>query len=152
MAVIGKIRTTIREMVDVIAPRGGIKGRKASVNWKVPVEGCIKMNCDGGFNKENGHAGIKVVVRNYEGSLLNGECDVVMADCLLVVEALAIRKDVKLVIEKRFQKVEIEMDSLIVHAEIVNKKKEMQWVIWPIIRDIDKLLNQSFFFIFCLYV
>ena len=64
------------------------------------------------------------MVRNYEGSLLNGECDVVMADCLLVVEALAIRKDVKLVIEKRFQKVEIEMDSLIVHTKILNKKKE----------------------------
>ena len=75
-----------------------------------------------------------------------------MADCPLVAEALAVRKGVKLAMEKRFQKVEIEMDSLIVHAEIVNKKKEMQWVIWPIIRDIDKLLNQSFFFIFCLSV
>ena len=75
-----------------------------------------------------------------------------MADCPLVAEARAVRKGVKLAMEKRFQKVEIEMDSLIVHAEIVNKKKEMQWVIWPIIRDIDKLLNQSFFFIFCLYV
>ena len=42
--------------MDVIAPEGGIKGQKAFVNWKAPAEGWIKMNCDGGFNKENGNA------------------------------------------------------------------------------------------------
>ena len=59
----------------------------------------MKINCYGGFKKENGCAGIGVVVRNCEGRLINGVCDVVVVDSPLVVEALVARKGVKLAIE-----------------------------------------------------
>ena len=46
-----------------------------------------------------------------------------MADCPLVVEALAIGRGITLVKEKKYKNVELEMNSHIVHSEIMKKKQ-----------------------------
>ena len=65
-----------------------------------------------------------------------------ITDCALVAEALAVREGFKLAIAKGYKKVEIEMDSLVVYSEITKLKKEKQWRIWSVVRNIWKLKNQ----------
>ena len=45
-----------------------------------------------------------------KGVLVDGFCELTKADNALVVEARAIRRSIKLVIEKKYQKVVVEMD------------------------------------------
>ena len=92
--------------------------------WTAPKKGWYKVNSDGGFRKESGNVGIRVVVRNVKGVLVDGYSGRVKADNELVVEAMTVRKGIKLVLKKKFQKMVVEMDSKIVYDEIVNEKKE----------------------------
>ena len=115
---------------------------KVEENWKAPEEGWYKINCDGGFKKESDEAGIGVVMRNAEGKLVDGYYGKVKADSVLVVEAKAVKRGVKLAIEKNYHKVIVKMDSKIVHDEIVKEKMEINWRIWPLIRDIRRMLEQ----------
>ena len=114
---------------------------KVEENWKAPGEGWYKINCDGGFKKESDEAGIGVVVRNAEGKLVDGYSGTVKADNVLVVEAKAVKRGVKLAIEKNYHKVIVEMDSKTVHDEIVKEKMERNWRIWPLMRDIRRMLE-----------
>ena len=84
---------------------------------------------------DNGTTGIRVVVRNAEGCLVDGCCEAVKADNSLVVEAIAVRKGLKVAIEKKYQKVVLEMDSRVVHYEVMKKKKARHWKIWPIFKE-----------------
>ena len=58
-----------------------------------------------------------------KGVLVDGFCELTKADKALVVEARAIRRSIKLVIEKKYQKVVVEMDSKVVHDEIKCRRK-----------------------------
>ena len=58
------------------------------------------------------------------------------------MEALAVRRGMNLAIEKNYQRVVLEMDSKVIHDEVVKDKVERNWKIWPIIRDIRRILNQ----------
>ena len=73
---------------------------------------------------DNGTTGIRVVVRNAEGCLVDGCCEAVKADNSLVVEAIAVRKGLKVAIEKKYQKAVLEMDSRVVHYEVIRKKRQ----------------------------
>ena len=92
--------------------------------------------------ENGGLSEIGIVVRNNECKLVDGIYAKVKADSALVAEALAVREGFKLAIAKDYRKVEIEMDSLIVYSKITKIRKEKQWKIWPIIRDILRLRNQ----------
>ena len=54
--------------------------------WTAPKKGWYKVNSDGGFRKESGNVGIRVVVRNVKGVLVDGYSGRVKADNELVVE------------------------------------------------------------------
>ena len=73
---------------------------------------------------------------------MDGFCGIAKVDNALIVEAMAIRRGIKLVIKKKYQKVVVEMDSKVVHYEIVKEKMDRNWRIWPIIKDIRRMLNQ----------
>ena len=81
-------------------------------------------------------------MRNAEGMLVDGYCGIVKADNVLMVEAKAVKRRVKLAIEKNYHKVVVEMDLKTVHDEIVKEKMKRNWRIWPLIRDIRRMLMQ----------
>ena len=108
--------------------KGGRINQNSSVQqdmviWKAPEEGWMKINCDKGFKKENGIVGIGVVVRNDSGSLVDGVYGMVKVESALIAEALAVREGTKMAIIKGYQKVELEMCSLIIYNEITKERR-----------------------------
>ena len=55
---------------------------------------------------------------------------------------MAIREGLKLPVVNGYQRVEVEMDSKIIHSEIKRQRGVKQWMVWPVVRDIKCLLNQ----------
>ena len=54
--------------------------------------------------KENVLTGVEVVVRNENGILVDGICEVVLADSPLVAEALAVRRGISLALKRGTRK------------------------------------------------
>ena len=101
-AVIKRVRVAVKEVVSSMVPKEGSMVQKVPRVWKAPTKGWYKINYDGGFMKKNGLAGIGVVVGNVDGALVYGVCKAVMIDYLLVVEALTVRRGLRLAIEKMY--------------------------------------------------
>ena len=144
--VVEKIRAAVREverngLTDENGQNKVSGSSKEEVKWRKPEKGWIKINCDGGFKAETRNAGIGVVVRNEEGILIDGCCGTVKADNALLTEAMAVRERVKLAIAKGYTRMEIEMDSKVIHSEISMQKRAKQRKIWPIVRDIKHMLK-----------
>ena len=72
--------------------------------------------------KDKGKAGIGVVVRNEEGRPIDGLCGAIKMDCAIMAKALAVREGIKLAMTKGYQKMEVAMDSKIVHLEIIRQR------------------------------
>ena len=140
-AVILWIKTVLREAVQSIEVKQGNDEQKGTEVWKTLEEGWYKVNYDSGFVKDSGLAGLRVVVRNENGILIDGVCEAVKADGPLLAEALAVKKGIKLAVEKGYQKVKLEMDSEVVYTEILKNKQEGQWKIRLIMKDIHRLLS-----------
>ena len=71
----------------------------------------------------SGTTGGGMVVRNAHGELVDGIRVEVEADCALVTEPIVVREGIKLAVEQKFQKVVVEMDSSMVHFEIVEERR-----------------------------
>ena len=95
------IRDAVRESGLLLDSTAGEEGMKVVEKWKAPEYRWYKVNCVGGFKEDIGVAGIGVVVRNV-GVLVDGCCETVNAENALVVEALAVRRGMKLAIEKNY--------------------------------------------------
>ena len=106
-----RIRASIKEVVSFMELKVRNNAQKVLEVWNTLEEGWCKINCDGGYVKENGLVGIGVVVRNDNGILVDGVCEPVTTDNPLVAKALTIKKGFNLAIEKEYQKVELEIDS-----------------------------------------
>ena len=78
--------------------------QKASEVCKAPTEDWHKINCDSSFVKENVLAGVGVILRNENGILVDGICEVVLADSPLVAEALAVRRGISLALKRGTRK------------------------------------------------
>ncbi|PPD99288.1 hypothetical protein GOBAR_DD03689 [Gossypium barbadense] len=85
--------------------------------WIKPEEGWLKMKCDGAFDTGSGSAGLEVVVRNGQGSLVDGDGAKVIADYPEVIKALAGKLGVELAVKRKYGKIILESDSKIVCQE-----------------------------------
>ena len=100
------------------------RGRSKDVvkeKWKAPEDGWIKINCNGAFKPSNKIAGTRIVVRNSEGLLIEGKSRKCFAFCVVHVDALVVKDTISLAIEKKFQKVCLEMYSREKHLILSNK-------------------------------
>ncbi|XWS63309.1 hypothetical protein CRYUN_Cryun06bG0084300 [Craigia yunnanensis] len=113
-----------------------VGGKKKIVGWK--SGGWLKINCDGAFDQNSMVAGLGVVVRNGDGMLVEGRNRSSLAMNALQIEAMAVKEGVKLAIEKKFQKVEMEMDSREIHLVLTKKSQMTNWRIRPLVLDIQK--------------
>ena len=125
--VIEKIKATIREvernvLIHVSRENKPSGSNQEEVQRRKLEKGWMKINCDDGFKVDTGKAGIGVVVRIEEGTLIDGYCGVVKTNNALLVEAMAVREKVKLAMAKGYQRVEIEMDSKVIHLEISRQR------------------------------
>ena len=114
---IERIKQTIREFYrlkkDVL---GGEKENeegceKVMEKWRKPKIGWRKINCDATLDLKTKVAGTGMIVRDYKGEVEDGKCKRGMAESHLMEEALVVKEGVVLEIEKKWQKVEIEIDS-----------------------------------------
>ena len=91
--------------------------------WDAPEDGWLKINCDGAFDQNSMVAGLGVDVRNSDGMLVEGRNRSSPAMNDLQVEAMVVKEGVKLAIEKKYQKVVMEMDSREIQLVVTKKKK-----------------------------
>ncbi|XVF80627.1 hypothetical protein PTKIN_Ptkin15bG0089100 [Pterospermum kingtungense] len=107
------------------------------VKWMPPSDDWFKINCDEAFLKDSKSAEIGIVIRKSDGKLVDAFCKKVLADNALNVEA--VKEGIMLVVNKGYEKVVIETDSLTVYNEIGGSNKSRVWNIWPIVKDIRRL-------------
>ncbi|OMO94054.1 reverse transcriptase [Corchorus capsularis] len=111
----------------------------SEVFWEKPQDGWCKINCDGAYCHQSKQAGIGVVVRDAEGHLLHGLGKQVKGDSALMIEAIAVKTGLKLAKEMRLSNIIVEMDSEVLYKNIVDRGKNRDWRIGPILADIDHL-------------
>ncbi|XVF26971.1 hypothetical protein REPUB_Repub14bG0066400 [Reevesia pubescens] len=68
-------------------------------------------------------AAVGVVVRDDCRNLVDGMCEVVQADSVVVVECIAVNEGLKLATDRKYSKVIVEMDSSIVYNAIKGEKR-----------------------------
>jgi ribonuclease HI len=111
--------------------------------WRPPSQGWTKINADGAFNRESGHGGCGVVLRDHHGGFLAGAChffpsvsDPEQAELLACRRGLVVAKELGL------EKVLLETDC----AAVVSKLhgKEMDRSIYGPLVDEVKLMLQEF--------
>ncbi|XVF02859.1 hypothetical protein REPUB_Repub04eG0210900 [Reevesia pubescens] len=83
------------------------------------------MNYDDAFKASTREAAIGVVVRDNDGKLIDGLGVCVAANSVVMTEAKAVREGLKLVSEKKFPKVVVEMDYAIVYKAISGGKERV---------------------------
>ncbi|XWS71007.1 hypothetical protein CRYUN_Cryun03dG0100000 [Craigia yunnanensis] len=86
--------------------------------WRPPEEGWIKINCDRACISKTNEAAYGILARDSKGNVVASIEKKFVSVEAEVAEALAIKQVVKLVIEKRYQKVEIESDAKLIIDEI----------------------------------
>jgi ribonuclease HI len=91
------------------------KAPKTKVRWKLPDDGVIKINTDASFLERTMTGSSGLVVRDHTGALLRAQAlwyD--NAANVQLMEAIALRDGVRLAVERGYQRVIFETDSLIV--------------------------------------
>ncbi|OMO95336.1 hypothetical protein CCACVL1_05429 [Corchorus capsularis] len=79
--------------------------------WTPPERGWTKINSDGAFSKDDNRAGIRVVLLDGSGILIDGIAKNVQGNYVLMVESLALKRGVQLAIENKVEKAIFETDS-----------------------------------------
>ncbi|XVF37634.1 hypothetical protein REPUB_Repub20aG0026400 [Reevesia pubescens] len=108
--------------------------------WKKLEEGCLKINCDGAFDFLTKVGGTGVIVRKCEGVCINGIRRKMKAENALMVEALALKDGVELVVAEKYMNVVFETNSSQLHY-IISKGKVEDWRLRPLALDILRLLK-----------
>ncbi|OMO66681.1 Thioesterase superfamily [Corchorus olitorius] len=116
--------------------------RDDSVNsgkWKSPDLDWVKISCDGSFDPKNGEAAIGIVIRDYQGQLVDRLGKKVQADEALMTKALAVREGLKLAARKNFSRVIVENDSAGVVQDLTGSLGTSAWKTAPVVRETVKL-------------
>ncbi|WOL15156.1 hypothetical protein Cni_G23937 [Canna indica] len=92
-----------------ILPEGNISSTSQSSSWIPPAQDLLKINCDGSYLDFAG--GISMIVRNSEGVCLIAKSSYIEGNSPLVIEALAVREALKLVITNNLSNFVIQTDS-----------------------------------------
>ena len=96
-------------------------------------EGWVKVNGDSAFSQKSERAGIGVVIRDDEGALMDGVGGEVKADSALMTEALACREGLKLAVNRKYAKVEIEMDLEVLFSYLTKPRIISVWKLRPVL-------------------
>ncbi|XVE89752.1 hypothetical protein DITRI_Ditri20bG0020100 [Diplodiscus trichospermus] len=127
---LNKIKSAIYEFLSSHRPllscfRKKTKESNQVENWKAPLIGWIKFNCDGGYNPTLKKASIGVVVLDHEGRLIDGMSKVVNADNPLTAEAFEVNEGVKRAVNNGHTNVEFETDSVILCSAVSCSSKDI---------------------------
>ena len=133
---ISRIKGAIREFYSlkwnlIVDSSGKEKEKGARSNekkWCKPSMGWLKVNCDGAWDRKTKRARSGVIVRNTEGKVVDGRGKRRMADSVLIAEFFSLRDGIKLVVERKWQKVLLEIDAKGVAVR-------------PLVLDIQRLLR-----------
>ncbi|OMO52105.1 reverse transcriptase [Corchorus capsularis] len=79
--------------------------------WQPPQRDFIKLNCDAAFDMASGDAGIAVVCRDHDGSLIDGASFFTKAGSIDAAEAMALRLAVQLARDREWRNVIFESDN-----------------------------------------
>ncbi|XP_019233381.1 PREDICTED: uncharacterized protein LOC109213985 [Nicotiana attenuata] len=93
----------------------------SQVLWSTPNQGCIKVNTDGSYIRENNEAGIGGIVRNSNVDLIMAFSRVVQCDNSNTAEALATEFGLKWCKLQGYTNFILELDSMVIANILINK-------------------------------
>ena len=89
--------------------------------WKPPDFGQFKVNYDGAVFREQGRAGIGVVIRNLDGAVLASlSQQIPLPTTVAQVEVLTVRRAVEFALEIGIDQVIIEGDSELIYKDLID--------------------------------
>ncbi|KAF7835618.1 hypothetical protein G2W53_010477 [Senna tora] len=88
------------------------------VGWRPPAEGWVKGNVDGSFFGDEGSAGLGVIFRDHQGSVIDGCCAVSSASSSFMVEAFAVRRALLMASDLQIDKLVIESDCQVLVSSV----------------------------------
>ncbi|XVF81823.1 hypothetical protein PTKIN_Ptkin15bG0186900 [Pterospermum kingtungense] len=125
VGVFWKVNALVQELSGINEPSDFISNRRNERElvhkdrWIFPAEGWYKVNCDGAFSA----AGIGIVIRDADGSLVNGLAKKVKTNSCIVTEAMALKEGVRLAERMGLRRVISETDSELMFQAIQNACK-----------------------------
>lgn len=111
---------------------------------KPPKPDWSKVNCDGAFCSKTSQAGIGVIIRDHNGTLLHGAGVKVSGDSVFGLEAMAVKAGLKMAKQLDLKQIEVEMDNEVLFRSLTSNSKGSDWCISPVIADIEHLLRSFY--------
>ena len=109
--------------------------------WKPPERDYYKVNYDGATFKQQGKAGLGVVIRNSNGEVMASMSQLVqLPSTVSQVEAMAARKATKFTLEIGFDKIILEGDSEIIYKDLLNNGSSLA-LHGHLIQDVKALVS-----------
>ncbi|XWS60941.1 hypothetical protein CRYUN_Cryun07bG0082000 [Craigia yunnanensis] len=87
------------------------------------------------FDLNSKDARTEVIVRDSNREVIDGYSKKGMAENALMAEVLALKEGIDFVIEKKWQRIVLEIDSKEVYNVVLNKGFGMDWRIKPVVKD-----------------
>ena len=101
----------LKKDIDKEEKRNKERMGKSVERWEKPEISWLKVNCDGAMDIKSKVATSNVIVRNWQGKLVDGRNRKRVADNALMAEVWALKDGIELSIEKKWQQVIMEIDS-----------------------------------------
>ncbi|XP_062014653.1 uncharacterized protein LOC133731252 [Rosa rugosa] len=121
-----------------IASRLPLPNHSHSSKWIPPPPGIVKINVDAAWSDASKACGLGVVLRDHPGAVVGGSIRSDMCGSALVAEAKAILDGVNYALQHDITKVIVESDALEVVSEIQSKRKNKNWMTYPLIEEIRR--------------
>ncbi|KAK9290687.1 hypothetical protein L1049_008861 [Liquidambar formosana] len=120
-----KVPDNLREQQETeLGGEGGIDNQR----WSAPRHGCLKINFDGAWLKEDNRGGMGVVLRDVDGVILGARAiNVRNAASAEIMELMAARDGLRLALSQGCEKVELEGNALHVIRLLQGKRKVGVW-------------------------
>ena len=100
--------------------------RRKHTHWKPPDFGQFKVNYDGAIFREQGRAGIGVVIRNSDGAVLASLSQQIPLPTIVAqVEALAARRAAEFALEIGIDQVIIEGDFEVIYKDLIDPRPSL---------------------------
>lgn len=130
-----------KRMLDSLERSGRQAAGVSAFSWNTPIEGTVKLNCDGFVRSFAEAAACGGVLRDHNGTFLWGYA-VKLGSCIVPqAELWAILHGLKLTTARGFKRIHVETDSTTM-VNFINKGCTSSHLCRPLVNEINRLIAE----------
>ncbi|XP_058000721.1 uncharacterized protein LOC110633654 [Hevea brasiliensis] len=152
---IRKAQNAVEEVRSLVTPQhhsqlsSNASPAPLQVRWIASNLGSVKVNVNASFKSDNSMAGYGIIVRNAEGSMIDGCAATFTALSPLGIEGVALREAVLFVINRGYSSVILESDSQLLIKLLSDMSLPIPWEIQAVMHDLRVMLDSYPLFSVC---